>query len=128
MKKSVFLILAVAFASSVQAVRFERVLVRHITYIINGKAPRCYLSTIVDACTKELLAWQLSASLEIDFVLKIQGSTYIADRTAGSHRTEGDDLRHMIRAVLARHVVDHLLPALIAEVDIQIGHGHALGV
>lgn len=41
-----------------------------ITYIINGKAPRCYLSTIVDACTKELLAWKLSASLEIDFVLE----------------------------------------------------------
>lgn len=46
------------------------VLLTDITYIINGKAPRCYLSTIVDACTKELLAWQLSASLEIDFVLE----------------------------------------------------------
>lgn len=45
------------------------VLLTDITYIINGKAPRCYLSTIVDACTKELLAWKLSASLEIDFVL-----------------------------------------------------------
>lgn len=46
------------------------ILLTDITYIINGKAPRCYLSTIVDACTKELLAWQLSASLEIDFVLE----------------------------------------------------------
>ena len=46
------------------------VLLTDITYIINGKAPRCYLSTIVDACTKELLAWQLSALLEIDFVLE----------------------------------------------------------
>ena len=46
------------------------VLLTDITYIINGKAPRCYLSTIVDACTKELLAWKLSASLEIDFVLE----------------------------------------------------------
>lgn len=46
------------------------VLLTDITYITNGKAPRCYLSTIVDACTKELLAWKLSASLEIDFVLE----------------------------------------------------------
>jgi transposase InsO family protein len=46
------------------------VLLTDITYIINGKAPRCYMSTIIDACTKELLAWVLSESLEIDFVLK----------------------------------------------------------
>jgi len=46
------------------------VLLTDITYIINGKAPRCFMSTIIDACTKELLAWVLSESLEIDFVLK----------------------------------------------------------
>jgi len=46
------------------------VLLTDITYIINGRAPRCYMSTIIDACTKELLAWVLSESLEIDFVLK----------------------------------------------------------
>ena len=28
------------------------------------------MSTILDGCTKELLAWVLSASLEIDFVLE----------------------------------------------------------
>jgi transposase InsO family protein len=46
------------------------VLLTDITYIINGKAPRCYMSTIIDACTKELMAWVLSDSLEIDFVLE----------------------------------------------------------
>jgi transposase InsO family protein len=46
------------------------VLLTDITYIISGKAPRCYMSTIIDAYTKELLAWVLSESLEIDFVLK----------------------------------------------------------
>ena len=45
------------------------VLLTDITYIIGGKAPRCYMSTIIDGCTKELLAWELSQSLEIDFVL-----------------------------------------------------------
>ena len=45
------------------------VLLTDITYIVNGKAPRCYMTTIIDAYTKELLAWELSKSLEIDFVL-----------------------------------------------------------
>jgi transposase InsO family protein len=48
----------------------RKVLLTDITYIINGKAPRCYMCTIIDACTKELLAWTLSISLEIDFVLE----------------------------------------------------------
>lgn len=47
----------------------RKVLLTDVTYIINGKAPRCYMSTIIDACTKELLAWVLSVSLEVDFVL-----------------------------------------------------------
>ena len=48
----------------------RKVLLTDITYIINGKAPRCYMSTIIDACTKELLAWVLSKSFEVDFVLE----------------------------------------------------------
>jgi len=47
----------------------RKALLTDITYIINGKAPRCYMCTILDACTKELLAWTLSTSLELDFVL-----------------------------------------------------------
>ena len=48
----------------------RKILLTDITYIINGKAPKCYMSTIIDAYTKELLAWVLSISLEVDFVLK----------------------------------------------------------
>ena len=47
----------------------RKVLLTDITYIINGKAPRCYMCTIIDACTKELLAWTMSVSLDVDFVL-----------------------------------------------------------
>ena len=47
----------------------RKILLTDITYIINHKAPRCYMSSIIDAFTKELLAWQLSESLEVDFVL-----------------------------------------------------------
>ncbi|MEQ2640905.1 IS3 family transposase [Coprococcus hominis (ex Arizal et al. 2022)] len=48
----------------------RKILLTDITYIINAKAPWCYMSTIIDACTKELLSWVLSESLEIDFVLE----------------------------------------------------------
>ena len=47
----------------------RKVLLTDITYLINGKAPRCYMSTVIDAFTKELLAWALSESLQEDFVL-----------------------------------------------------------
>ncbi len=47
----------------------RKILLTDITYIINHTAPRCYMSTIIDAFTKELLAWQLSESMEVDFVL-----------------------------------------------------------
>ncbi|MFP3153862.1 IS3 family transposase [Lachnospiraceae bacterium ZAX-1] len=48
----------------------RKVLLTDITCIINRKAPRCYLSTIIGACTKKLLSWVLSVSLKIDFVME----------------------------------------------------------
>ena len=43
--------------------------VQGYTYIpLNGAF--CYLSTILDACTKQVLAYVLSESLEVDFVLE----------------------------------------------------------
>ena len=47
----------------------RKILLTDITYIINGKAPRVYMSTIIDAYTKEILSWVLSDSLVLDFVL-----------------------------------------------------------
>lgn len=45
------------------------VLLTDITYIpLNGAF--CYLSTILDACTKQVLAYAMSESLEVDFVLE----------------------------------------------------------
>lgn len=46
------------------------VLLTDITYLINARGIRCYLSTIIDAYTKQLLSWVLSDSLEEDFVLE----------------------------------------------------------
>ena len=47
----------------------RKVLLTDITYIpYNGT--RCYLSTILDAYTKQILSYVISNSLEVDFVLK----------------------------------------------------------
>ena len=46
----------------------RKVLLTDITYLFfeNGK---CYLSTVLDAVTHEILAYQLSVSLQVDFVI-----------------------------------------------------------
>jgi transposase InsO family protein len=48
----------------------RKVLLTDITYIIYGGGLRCYLSVILDAYTKEVLAYVLSDSLAVDFVLE----------------------------------------------------------
>lgn len=46
------------------------VLLTDITYMFYGSMQKAYLSTILDAFTKQILAYVLSASLEVDFVLE----------------------------------------------------------
>jgi len=48
----------------------RRILLTDITYIFYSNSQRAYLSTILDAYTKQILAYVLSESLEIDFVLE----------------------------------------------------------
>ena len=47
----------------------RKILLTDITYIRYNKQ-FCYLSVIKDACTMQILAYQLSESLEVDFVLE----------------------------------------------------------
>ncbi len=49
------------------------------------------------------------------------------------HRTrlqfaKGDDLRHPIAAIFLLDVADHLVAPVLAEIDVEIRHRHALGV
>ena len=48
----------------------RKVLLTDITYLFFGKGSKCYLSTILDAYTHEVLAYQVSMSLKVDFVLE----------------------------------------------------------
>lgn len=47
----------------------KKTLLTDITYINYGNGKRAYVSTIKDAMTKKILAWQLSSTLELDFVI-----------------------------------------------------------
>ena len=53
---------------------------------------------------------------------------HVADGGPGEHRAEGDDLGHVVGAVLAADVVDDLLAPAVLEVHVDIGHRHAVGV
>ena len=48
----------------------RKVLLTDITYLLYGDGKKCYMSTIIDAFTKQLLAWTCSESLQVDFVLE----------------------------------------------------------
>ena len=52
----------------------------------------------------------------------------VPDGAPGGHGAEGDDLGHVVLAVLALDVVDDLLPPAGTEVNVDIGHGHPLRV
>lgn len=48
----------------------RKVLLTDITYLFYGKGGKCYLSTILDAYTHEVLAYCVSENLKVDFVLE----------------------------------------------------------
>jgi len=53
---------------------------------------------------------------------------HVADHRAGLERAEGGDLADVLLAVLAGDVMDDLVAPVLAEVDVEVGHRHALGV
>ena len=61
-------------------------------------------------------------------VAHAQDAADIPDGGAREHRAEGDDLGHVVRAVLAGDVGDDLVPPAVLEVDVDVGHRHAVGV
>ena len=53
---------------------------------------------------------------------------HIPHHRFGLHFAKGDDLADSVLAILPLHVVDDLPPALLAEVDVDVGHRDAVGV
>ena len=59
---------------------------------------------------------------------QLEHAAHVADGRLRLHRPEGDDLRDRLVAVLLLHVLDDLAPAVVAEVDVDVGHRDPLGV
>ncbi|KPQ09879.1 MAG: hypothetical protein HLUCCA09_02175 [Rhodobacteraceae bacterium HLUCCA09] len=70
---------------------------------------------------------QLGQAVDLT-VGQLQHPAHVAHGGFRQERAEGDDLRHLLAAVAALYIVDHLLPPVHAEVDVEIGHRHPLGV
>ena len=52
----------------------------------------------------------------------------VAQHGLRGHRAVGDDLADLVATVFLRDVVDHRIAAVHAEVDVEVGHRHALGI
>lgn len=74
----------------------RKVLLTDISYIIGPNTPRCYLSTIIDAYTKEVLAHTVSPSLEVDFVLE---TVQLLIRNCGESLLNAEALIHSDQGV-----------------------------
>ena len=61
-------------------------------------------------------------------VVPFHDAADIAHHGLGGHGAEGHDLRHRVVAVFPAHVVDHPVAAVLAEVHVEVRHGHALRI
>src|SRR5262245_8805458 len=61
-------------------------------------------------------------------VRHLQHPPDIAQHAARLQRAEGDDLRHAFAAVAFLHITDDFVATILAEVDIEVGHRHPLGI
>jgi hypothetical protein len=57
-----------------------------------------------------------------------QHPAHVAQRGLGGHGAEGGDLAHGLAAVALLHVLDHAVAVALAEVHVEVGHGHPLRV
>ena len=58
----------------------------------------------------------------------VQHTAHVPNGRTGRHGSEGNDLGHMVMAVLPVHIVNDLLPPFVAEVHVKVGHTHALRI
>ena len=75
----------------------------------------------------ELVGHRLGDAVAVA-VAHVQDARHVPDGGPGQHRAKGDDLGHVVRAVLAADVVDDLFAAPVLEVHVDIGHRHAVGI
>ena len=58
----------------------------------------------------------------------LQHAADVAQHRARLELAEGDDVGDAVGAVALAHIGDHLVAAVLAEIDVEVRHRHALGV
>ena len=58
----------------------------------------------------------------------LQHAADVAQHRARLELAEGDDMGHAVGAVALAHIGDHLVAAVLTEIDVEVRHRHALGV
>ena len=65
----------------------------------------------------------------VDFAeAHVEHAAHVFDGGARAHGAEGDDLGHLLAPVFFGDVLNHFAAPAGAEIDIDIGHGDALGI
>ena len=57
-----------------------------------------------------------------------QHTADVAEHAARLQGAEGDDLPDLVAPVTLLHVIDHLAATLLAEIDVEVRHGHAFRI
>ena len=58
----------------------------------------------------------------------VERAAHVAHRRAAAQGPKSDNVGHLVDAVLGQRVLDHLGPAVVGIVQVDVGHGHPLGV
>ena len=58
----------------------------------------------------------------------LQHAADVAQHAARLQGAEGDDLGDVVAAVFLLHVADDFVAAVLAEIDVEVGHRHAFGI
>ena len=100
----------------------------HRLAVALGLQPRLVLDRALERDrVGRILRHQLAEPVDLP-VGHLQHAADVAQHAARLQRAEGDDLRDVVAAVAFLHVADDLVAPVLAEVDVEIRHRHALGI
>ena len=100
----------------------------HRIALARGLQPRLVVDGAAERDRIERVLRHELAELVDLAVRHLQHAADVAQHAARLQRAEGDDLRDAIAAVALLHIADDLVAAVLAEVDVEVGHRHALGI
>ena len=101
---------------------------RHRVGVARGLQPRLVVDRALERDrVGRILRHQLAELVDLA-VRHLQHAADVAQHAARLQGAEGDDLRHLVAAVFLLHVADHLVAPLLTEIDVEVGHRHALGI